>query len=103
MFTLYPSAVASVFTSDIDRALRFAKAVESGTVTINAAAPLVDAYLPFGGYKQSGLGREYGTEAVKRWLEEKVRFSALFSFSDEAKSFARTGRRDQARPRVRFE
>jgi aldehyde dehydrogenase (NAD+) len=79
LLTVLLLAVASVFTSDINRALRFAKAIESGTVTVNAAAPLVDAYLPFGGYKQSGLGREYGTEAVKRWLEEKVR-SSFFLF-----------------------
>ncbi|GAA5853903.1 hypothetical protein JCM8547_008151, partial [Rhodosporidiobolus lusitaniae] len=62
---------ASVFTRNINRAMRFAREVDSGTVTINAAAPMVDHYVPFGGYKQSGVGREYGTDAVKRWLEEK--------------------------------
>ncbi|GAA5977244.1 hypothetical protein JCM11641_003888 [Rhodosporidiobolus odoratus] len=63
---------ASVFTRSIDRAIRFATEVESGNVTINAAAPHVDAFLPFGGYKQSGMGREFGVEGVKRWCEEKT-------------------------------
>ncbi|GAA5884049.1 hypothetical protein JCM6882_002116 [Rhodosporidiobolus microsporus] len=63
---------ASLFTRSIDRSMRFAKDLEAGTVSINAAAPLVDAYLPFGGWKQSGMGREFGSDAVKRWLEEKT-------------------------------
>ncbi|GAA6020713.1 hypothetical protein JCM10207_001995 [Rhodosporidiobolus poonsookiae] len=63
---------ASLFTQSIDRALRVAKEMEAGTVTINVAAPLVDAFLPFGGWKQSGMGREFGADMVKRWLEEKT-------------------------------
>jgi hypothetical protein len=74
-----PPTVASIFTRDISRALRYAKYIESGNVTVNVAAPLVDGFLPFGGYKQSGLSREGGSESVKRWLEEKVRFFLYLS------------------------
>ncbi|BGP20637.1 hypothetical protein JCM10213_007173 [Rhodosporidiobolus nylandii] len=63
---------ASVFTQSIDRAMRFAREVEAGTVTINAAAPAVDPHTPFGGMKQSGMGREQGSQSVARWLEEKT-------------------------------
>ncbi|GAA6041408.1 hypothetical protein JCM8097_005235 [Rhodosporidiobolus ruineniae] len=63
---------ASIFTRNINRALRFAKEVEAGTITINAAAPLVDSHMPFGGVKQSGMGREFGQNWVKSWMEEKT-------------------------------
>ncbi|KAF7448493.1 PutA NAD-dependent aldehyde dehydrogenase [Pyrenophora tritici-repentis] len=49
---------ASVFTKDIDRAMRFAKALEAGTVGINCTSPVTAVDMPFGGYKSSGSGRE---------------------------------------------
>ncbi|KAL7777251.1 hypothetical protein CFE70_007674 [Pyrenophora teres f. teres 0-1] len=49
---------ASVFTKDIDRAMRFAKGLEAGTVGINCTSPVTAVDMPFGGYKSSGSGRE---------------------------------------------
>ncbi|KAG9195671.1 aldehyde dehydrogenase (NAD+) [Alternaria panax] len=49
---------ASVYTKDIDRAMRFAKGLEAGTVGVNCTSPVTGADMPFGGYKSSGSGRE---------------------------------------------
>ncbi|KAH8726089.1 aldehyde dehydrogenase-like protein [Phaeosphaeriaceae sp. PMI808] len=49
---------ASVYTKDIDRALRFAKGMEAGTVGVNCTSPAMGEGMPFGGYKSSGSGRE---------------------------------------------
>ncbi|KAF2006126.1 aldehyde dehydrogenase-like protein [Amniculicola lignicola CBS 123094] len=49
---------AAVFTKNIDRALRFAKGLESGTVGVNCTSPALGKDMPFGGYKSSGVGRE---------------------------------------------
>ncbi|KAF2280517.1 aldehyde dehydrogenase-like protein [Westerdykella ornata] len=49
---------ASVYTKDIDRALRFAKGLEAGTVGVNCTSPTTGKDMPFGGYKSSGSGRE---------------------------------------------
>ncbi|KAI0039319.1 aldehyde dehydrogenase [Auriscalpium vulgare] len=48
---------ASVFTKDIDRAIRVAKRLESGQVGINTASPTLHVDMPFGGWKQSGYGK----------------------------------------------
>ena len=54
---------ACVFTRDSGRGLRVAKALQAGTVCVNyGAKAVVDA--PFGGYKQSGIGKERGVEAM---------------------------------------
>ena len=54
---------ACVFTRDTGRSLRTAKALQAGTVCVNyGAKAVVDA--PFGGYKQSGIGKERGVEAM---------------------------------------
>lgn len=61
---------ASVWTSDIDRAHRLARQLEAGTVTVNT--PKVShAYAPFGGFKESGLGRELGIEGLDEYLQTK--------------------------------
>jgi aldehyde dehydrogenase (NAD+) len=52
-----------VFSENISKALRVAHALESGSAFINSAQ-LVDAAIPFGGYKQSGIGRESGEYAL---------------------------------------
>ncbi|KAF2024740.1 aldehyde dehydrogenase-like protein [Setomelanomma holmii] len=49
---------ASVYTKDIDRAIRFAKGLEAGTVGVNCTSPVTGDAMPFGGYKSSGSGRE---------------------------------------------
>ncbi|ORY17943.1 aldehyde dehydrogenase [Clohesyomyces aquaticus] len=49
---------AAVYTKDIDRALRFAKGLEAGTVGVNCTSPVTGRDMPFGGYKSSGSGRE---------------------------------------------
>ncbi len=53
---------ASIFTRDIDKALRFAQRAEAGMVHINAPTLHDEPHVPFGGIKSSGFGRE-GTEA----------------------------------------
>lgn len=61
---------AGIWTSDISKAHRFAKAVKAGTVWINCYS-IFDAALPFGGYKQSGWGREMGHAALENYLQTK--------------------------------
>jgi len=71
--TMYGLA-AAVWTSDIDRALKFAKGIKAGTVWVNsyhAAGALGVPVMPFGGYKQSGIGRELGLEGMDLFLETK--------------------------------
>lgn len=62
---------AGVFSGDTDRALAVANRLRSGTVAINGAQ-WFDSNSPFGGYKQSGLGREWGTEGLEDFLELKT-------------------------------
>ena|SRR5436190_9568278 len=62
---------ASIFTRDINRALKFAKELESGSVAINAASPTGAASMPFGGWKQSGIGTENGEEGFNEWSQLK--------------------------------
>ncbi|KAM0752620.1 betaine-aldehyde dehydrogenase [Meredithblackwellia eburnea MCA 4105] len=65
--------MAAVYTRDIDRAVRVARKLDAGTVAVNGTSPqstIVEN--PFGGTKQSGIGRETGIETVKRWTEEKA-------------------------------
>ncbi|KAF2016395.1 aldehyde dehydrogenase-like protein [Aaosphaeria arxii CBS 175.79] len=49
---------AAVYTKNIDRALRFAKGLEAGTIGVNCTSPTTGRDMPFGGYKSSGTGRE---------------------------------------------
>jgi acyl-CoA reductase-like NAD-dependent aldehyde dehydrogenase len=61
---------ASVFTNDVDRARRVARLLRSGTVGHNAFR--TDFGVAFGGFKQSGIGREGGTEGLLPFLETKT-------------------------------
>jgi aminomuconate-semialdehyde/2-hydroxymuconate-6-semialdehyde dehydrogenase len=61
---------ASVWTRDLSRAHRVADALESGTVWVNCWL-LRDLRVPFGGMKQSGVGREGGDEALRFFTEPK--------------------------------
>ena len=60
----------SIFTRDVGRALRVARAVESGNLSVNSHSS-VRYWTPFGGYKQSGLGRELGPDAADAFTETK--------------------------------
>jgi acyl-CoA reductase-like NAD-dependent aldehyde dehydrogenase len=63
---------AAVFTKNIDRALRFAKGLEAGTVGINTTSPQTGKDMPFGGYKASGTGREGEPNySLSNYLETK--------------------------------
>jgi acyl-CoA reductase-like NAD-dependent aldehyde dehydrogenase len=65
----------SIFTSDLARGLRVARAVEAGNLSVNSHSS-VRYWTPFGGYKQSGLGRELGPDAPMAFTEEKNVFIA---------------------------
>ncbi|KAJ7474916.1 aldehyde dehydrogenase [Mycena latifolia] len=59
-----------IFTENVSRALRVAHAIESGSAFINSAQT-VDPSIPFGGYKQSGMGREHGEYALETYTQVK--------------------------------
>ncbi|KAK0554590.1 hypothetical protein OC846_002066 [Tilletia horrida] len=65
---------ASVWTSNTDRALRCSQALEAGTVVVNGSAPTLHPDLPFGGWKQSGTGKELGPDCIKEFMQEKTVF-----------------------------
>jgi aldehyde dehydrogenase (NAD+) len=68
---------ASVFTKDISRALRIAKQLEAGSVGVNCTSPMLALDMPFGGFKQSGDGRELSKYATDYWTELKSVFISL--------------------------
>ncbi|MBB3861569.1 succinate-semialdehyde dehydrogenase/glutarate-semialdehyde dehydrogenase [Novosphingobium hassiacum] len=59
------------YTSGLDRAFRVAEALEAGMVALNTGSIAMDV-APFGGIKQSGLGREGGTLGIEEYLETKA-------------------------------
>ncbi len=63
----------TIWTRDLGRALRVAKAVKTGVLSVNATTS-VYTESPFGGYKQSGLGRELGMKALDLYSEVKSVF-----------------------------
>lgn len=63
----------SVWTRDVARALRVSRAVESGTISVNSNSS-VRVQTPFGGFKQSGMGRELGLEGLLGYTELKTVF-----------------------------
>ena len=61
---------SSVWTHDLDKAMHAAERIDAGYTWINAATKVYDE-LPFGGVKQSGYGKEHGTEALRYYTDEK--------------------------------
>lgn len=62
---------ANVFTRDVKKAHTMARKIRSGTVWINPPYAMFDPASPFGGYKQSGFGRELGPEALQEYTQVK--------------------------------
>lgn len=61
----------SVFTKDIDRAMRVASSIEAGTAWVNFSN-WPDLGLPFGGFKQSGIGKDLGEDALENYTNVKA-------------------------------
>jgi aldehyde dehydrogenase (NAD+) len=66
----------AVYTRDVSRAHRVAKRIQAGTVTINCQLTF-DHQMPFGGYKQSGWGHEFGREGIETYLQAKSVYNQL--------------------------
>jgi succinate-semialdehyde dehydrogenase/glutarate-semialdehyde dehydrogenase len=62
--------ISYVYSADLKRAIKVAEALESGMVAINKGV-ISDPAAPFGGVKQSGLGREGGFAGIEEFLETK--------------------------------
>jgi len=60
----------SVYTRDLGRALRVSRGIQAGNISVNSHSS-VRYWTPFGGYKQSGIGRELGPDAPNAFTEEK--------------------------------
>jgi aldehyde dehydrogenase (NAD+) len=68
---------ASVWTTDLTTAHRMAAGIQAGTVWVNTWAEMSTGALPFGGYKQSGVGREGGLEVLDAYTQSKTVLIAL--------------------------
>ena len=68
----------SIWTRDVGRAFRVARAVETGTISVNSNSS-VRYWTPFGGFKRSGIGRELGPDALEAFTELKNVFIATGS------------------------
>jgi hypothetical protein len=81
---------AGIWTKDISKAHSLAKRIRAGTVWINCYN-IFDAALPFGGYKQSGWGREMGHEALDAYTEVKAVCAQLEALARRAPKRTRLG------------
>ena len=62
---------AGVWTKDINKAIKASRKIRAGTVYINNYEEGVDSTIPLGGYKQSGIGRDNGYQALENYLQVK--------------------------------
>jgi len=67
---------ASIWTRDISAAYKLAKKIRAGTITINSGS-VAGPNIPFGGFKQSGWGRENGADGIESFTELKTVITAL--------------------------
>jgi acyl-CoA reductase-like NAD-dependent aldehyde dehydrogenase len=67
---------ATAWTNDLSRAHRLAKRLQAGTVSLNCQL-VFDHDVPFGGYKQSGWGHEFGREGIEAYLQTKSVWAQL--------------------------
>jgi phenylacetaldehyde dehydrogenase len=67
---------ANIWTRDVSKSFLAAQAIQAGTVTINSGM-IVHPAIPFGGFKQSGWGREGGEQGLDAYLETKAIIAAL--------------------------
>jgi betaine-aldehyde dehydrogenase len=73
----------SIWTENLSRALRVSRAVEAGNLSVNSHSS-VRYSTPFGGFKQSGLGRELGPDAPLSFTETKNVFFAVQDIQEVA-------------------
>jgi aldehyde dehydrogenase (NAD+) len=64
----------AIYTQDAERGFTVAREYRAGSVTINGM--MVDIHMPFGGFKQSGLGRDGGVEGLENYTETKAVYFA---------------------------
>ena len=69
--TIYGLASA-VWTQDLNTAFKMAKGLQAGTVWVNSYHSAGLPFMPYGGYKQSGIGRELGHEGLEEYMETKA-------------------------------
>ncbi len=69
----------TIWTRDVKRAIRITSALKAGSITVNHPLTAIPG-LPFGGYKQSGFGRELSLDAIDLFTEKK---SVIYKFSED--------------------
>ncbi len=72
---------SGVWTRDLSRAMRMIRAIHAGTVWVNTYR-MAQAMAPFGGFKDSGFGKERGVEALDQYLHSK---NVLIDYSDDVR------------------
>jgi hypothetical protein len=87
---------AYVISSNPGRVSAVARQIEAGRVVINGASH--DPAAPFGGFKQSGIGREYGVFGLQAYLEPKAILGSINASASTAAKPGDVGHSDRAAP-----